>query len=567
MAKINKEGLRHIIYGRKSKFTGKGESVENQVDLCKNDIILHNPNITDDDILIFMDEGFTGANLNRPAFQEMMNYIKKHGAIDLRCYRLDRISRNVGDFCNLIKELQNYDVPFISIKEKFDTSTSMGNAMMMISSVFAQLERDTIAERIRDNMMELAKTGRWLGGTTPLGYKSEEINKINYDGKKKKLFKLVEVPLEKSEVILLKNKYKEIKSQTGLETYTIKNNLKTRLGKRFTRWSIVNILSNPVYSAADKDSFDYFTKKGAIVVGERKDYNGKYALMVYNKTNQLKKKGAESNPITEWIVAIGKHNPFWSGKEFVEVQELLELGAKKRFRKPAVNNALLSGIIRCELCGNFMRPKLYKENKDGTRNFAYMCELKDKSRKTRCQCKNINGIEVDKKVMEVLKKITAKNSSYLKKIQCLANGTGEHLTKEENEYYTLNAEIKKNEKEIEQLIDRLKIVPVDIVPEIAKEIQKLKTANNQITERIKELNVDTLSLIKNQDDAKLVMEVIENNIIDFSSLDLVQKRSLVKLFISSVYSDGSNIRIKLTGSKENSKTIELPSRSCGDGNE
>ena len=567
MAKTNNERLKHIIYGRKSKFTGKGESVENQVDLCKNDIILHNPNVTDDDILVFMDEGFTGANLNRPAFQEMMNYIKKYGAIDLRCYRLDRISRNVGDFCNLIKELQNYDVPFISIKEKFDTSTSMGNAMMMISSVFAQLERDTIAERIRDNMMELAKTGRWLGGTTPLGYKSEEINKINYDGKKKKLFKLVEVPLEKSEVVLLKNKYKEIKSQTGLETYTIKNNLKTRLGKRFTRWSIVNILSNPVYSAADKDSFDYFTKKGAIVVGERKDYNGKYGLMVYNKTNQLKKKGAESNPITEWIVAIGKHNPFWSGKEFVEVQELLELGAKKRFRKPAVNNALLSGIIRCEYCGNFMRPKLYKENKDGTRNFAYMCELKDKSRKTRCQCKNINGIEVDKKVMEVLKEITAKNSSYLKKIQCLANGTGEHLTKEENEYYALNAEIKKNEKEIELLIDRLKIVPVDIVPEIAKEIQKLKAANNQITERIKELNVDTLSLIKNQDDAKLVMEVIENNIIDFSSLDLVQKRSLVKLFISSVYSDGKNIRVKLTGSKENSKTIELPSRSGGDGNE
>lgn len=567
MVKTNNERLKHIIYGRKSKFTGKGESVENQVDLCKNDIILHNPNVTDDDILVFMDEGFTGANLNRPAFQEMMNYIKKHGAIDLRCYRLDRISRNVGDFCNLIKELQNYDVPFISIKEKFDTSTSMGNAMMMISSVFAQLERDTIAERIRDNMMELAKTGRWLGGTTPLGYKSEEINKINYDGKKKKLFKLIEVPLEKSEVVLLKNKYKEIKSQTGLETYTIKNNLKTRLGKRFTRWSIVNILSNPVYSAADKDSFDYFTKKGAIVVGERKDYNGKYGLMVYNKTNQLKKKGAESNPITEWIVAIGKHNPFWSGKEFVEVQELLELGAKKRFRKPTVNNALLSGIIRCEYCGNFMRPKLYKENKDGTRNFAYMCELKDKSRKTRCQCKNINGIEVDKKVMEVLKEITAKNSSYLKKIQCLANGTGEHLTKEENEYYALNAEIKKNEKEIELLIDRLKIVPVDIVPEIAKEIQKLKAANNQITERIKELNVDTLSLIKNQDDAKLVMEVIENNIIDFSSLDLVQKRSLVKLFISSVYSDGKNIRVKLTGSKENSKTIELPSRSGGDGNE
>ena len=560
---MKKEELKHIIYGRKSKFTGKGESVENQIDLCKNDIILNDPKAKEDDILVFMDEGFTGANLNRPAFQEMIYYIKKYGAIDLRCYRLDRISRNVADFCNLIKELQNYHVPFISIKEKFDTSTSMGNAMMMISSVFAQLERDTIAERIRDNMMELAKTGRWLGGTTPLGYQSEEIDKINYDGKKKKLFKLIEIPLEKCEVILLKNKYKEIKSQTGLETYTIKNNLKTRLGKRFTRWSIVNILSNPVYSAADNESFDYFTKKGAIVIGNREDYNGKFGLMVYNKTNQFRKKRVASNPITEWIVAIGKHHPFWSGKEFVEIQELLGLGTQRRFRKPAVNNALLSGIIRCEFCGNFMRPKLYKENKNGIRNFAYMCELKDKSRKTRCQCKNINGIEVDKKVIEVLKNIPVKNSNYLKKIQYLTNGLSEYLVKEENEYDTLYSEIKKNEKEIELLIDRLKIVPIDVVPEIGKEIQKLKIDNQQITKRMKELNVDIISLIKNQDDDQMVMEVIENNILDFSSLDLVKKRLLVKLLILSVYSDGKNIRIKLIGSKENTKVVELLSYDDG----
>jgi len=75
-------------------------------------------------------------------------------------------------------------VAFISVREQFDTGTPMGRAMMFIISVFSQLERETIAERIRDNMHELAKTGRWLGGVTPLGYCSRSITQIALDGKK-----------------------------------------------------------------------------------------------------------------------------------------------------------------------------------------------------------------------------------------------------------------------------------------------------------------------------------------------------------------------------------------------
>ena len=69
---------KHIIYSRKSKYTGKGESVENQVDLCKQKILAKYPNLTDDDIKVFTDEGFTGANTNRPAFQKLLNEIKEN---------------------------------------------------------------------------------------------------------------------------------------------------------------------------------------------------------------------------------------------------------------------------------------------------------------------------------------------------------------------------------------------------------------------------------------------------------------------------------------------------------
>lgn len=93
----------------------------------------------------------------------MLKLIKENKVNVLICYRLDRISRNIADFSNLINELSKHNVDFISIKEQFDTRTPMGRAMMYIASVFAQLEREVMAERIRDNLLELAKTRHMVG--------------------------------------------------------------------------------------------------------------------------------------------------------------------------------------------------------------------------------------------------------------------------------------------------------------------------------------------------------------------------------------------------------------------
>lgn len=107
-------------------------------------------------------------------------------------YRLDRISRNIGDFAKLIEDLGDRHIDFISIREQFDTSSPMGRAMMYIASVFSHLERETIAERIRDNMHELSKTGRWLSGTNA----SESLSSVTVDGKVKKACKLKHIPEE-----------------------------------------------------------------------------------------------------------------------------------------------------------------------------------------------------------------------------------------------------------------------------------------------------------------------------------------------------------------------------------
>ena len=150
----------YVIYSRKSKFTGKGESIENQIELCRQYIASHISPEAAEKALVYEDEGFSGGTLERPQFKRMMADSHKQQFAAIVVYRLDRISRNIGDFAKLIEELSDRHIDFISIREQFDTSSPMGRAMMYIASVFSQLERETIAERIRDNMRELSKTGR-----------------------------------------------------------------------------------------------------------------------------------------------------------------------------------------------------------------------------------------------------------------------------------------------------------------------------------------------------------------------------------------------------------------------
>ena len=183
MIKTRKDDTRKIaIYSRKSKYTGKGESIGNQVELCKNKInSIYEDVDFEKDVVIFEDEGFSGYYTKRPAFQKMMEAVKNKEIKCIFFYRLDRISRNVKDFCEIKEILEDYDVNFYSASENFENITPSGKAMIMMTSVFAQLERDTLAERVRDNMLELAKTGRWLGGTTPTGYKSEAVESISFE--------------------------------------------------------------------------------------------------------------------------------------------------------------------------------------------------------------------------------------------------------------------------------------------------------------------------------------------------------------------------------------------------
>lgn len=145
---------------------------------------------------VYIDEGFSGKNTKRPMFQQMMQDMQEKHYDYLVCYKLDRLGRNLADLANLMEDLNRQGTSFISIKERFDTTTPIGKAMLYFSGVLAQMEREQIAERVKDNMIMLARSGRWLGGTTPLGYASVRVEKEGNALKKKSMYCLTQNPDE-----------------------------------------------------------------------------------------------------------------------------------------------------------------------------------------------------------------------------------------------------------------------------------------------------------------------------------------------------------------------------------
>ena len=466
------------VYSRKSRFTGKGESIGNQVELCREYVRSHYG--TDAQVEIFEDEGFSGGNLNRPDFRRMLDGVRRGRFHAIVVYRLDRISRNIGDFAALIDELTGLDVSFVSIREQFDTATPMGRAMMFIISVFSQLERETIAERIRDNMHALARTGRWLGGNPPTGYTSESVSNMTMDGKSRKLCQLKVVPEEAEVVHRIFELYLRTDSLTAVEAELLRRKICSRTGKNYTRFSIRGILKNPVYMAADGEAYRYFQQRGARVCGGMEEFDGSGGIMPYNRTEQEKGKSTVLLPEEAWIIAAGSHLPLVSSETWIRVQESLERNRSKAYRKPRKNEALLTGLLFCA-CGERMYPKLSgRTTGTGSPAFSYVCRMKRVSGGTRCSIPNCPGNRLDGLVLAELGRLSGDGSYFAE----LLNRGEKEVLRDTDSGGTdgLEAELRANEARIENLLDALALAgDGEARAAVMGRIEKLTRRNRELS--------------------------------------------------------------------------------------
>lgn len=533
------------IYSRKSKFTGKGESIENQIELCKQFIGRKFPDISADNILIFEDEGFSGGNTKRPQFQNMIKQAKGHRFRAVVCYRLDRISRNVCDFQEVYQELDDYGVDFFSINENFDTSTPQGRAMMTIAATFAQLERETIAERIRDNMYELAKTGRWLGGTTPTGYSSEEVKKVTIEGKVRTMHKLSIVDNEAEIVKMVFLKFLEYNSLTKTETYLLNNGFKTKRGNCFDRVALKAILTNPVYMIADNTAYKYFINNGVELFSQESEFDGANAIMAYNKTLQKPNKAKKRREMDEWVVAVGKHKGIISSDDWIKTHEYLNQNKSKAYRKPKSNDALLSGILICGKCGSYMRPKkTQRQNQQGEFIFDYLCELKERSHNKQCKINRPNGNKLDPLVAEQIKMLTEDNGTFIRQLNAAQKALKSQTLDFDSEIERLGKSKAENEKSIIGLSQTLMLVGETPAKQIAIDrINQLSEQNKEIEKQIAGLKAMSKAGALSEMEFDLLREAADSFSKSFDELDVPAKRELLRSCINKIIWDGETARI------------------------
>lgn len=538
----------YAIYSRKSKFTGKGESIENQIELCKEYIARVYGEEYEKKIVVYEDEGYSGKNTARPAFKKMMKDAQQRSFKSIVVYRLDRISRNISDFSSLIEDLSRLDIDFVSIREQFDTSSPMGRAMMYISSVFSQLERETIAERIRDNMHELAKTGRWLGGNTPTGYASEPVQSVTVDGKLKKACKLTPIEEEKKLIQEIFDLFLKKESLTYAEAELLRAHAKTKTGKNFTRFTLKAILQNPVYVIADKDVFNYFKGKGSEIYSPEESFDGVHGVLAYNRTDQEKGRATIYLPENEWMISVGAHEGFITGKDWIKTQECLDRNKDKAYRRPRSNEALLTGLIFCS-CGNRMYAKqTNRRTIDGDIIYAYMCSMKLRSKKSLCKVRNAGGNELDAAVVEEIKKLSESESLFSELLEkSKKHYVGESVPYEDR-IAELNKELTVNQGKITTLVDSMAETTEKMVrKEIARRIEEVARKNEAIEAKIQEYrNLNEASrLYINQFD--LLSDLLRRFSSSVDEMDADQKRAAIRMLVRKVIWDGENAHIFLFG--------------------
>lgn len=270
-----------------------------------------------DDYVIFEDAGYSGKNTDRPKFQEMMSQIRQGAFSHLLVWKIDRISRNLLDFATMYKELKDLGVVFVSKNEQFDTSTAMGEAMLKIILVFAELERNMTSERVTATMISRASNGQWNGGRVPYGY--------NYDYETKDFSTN---PIEAEIVHLIHDKYEEMRSLVRESRYLNEKGLRTRAGNLWNPVSLHIILHNIFYC-------------------------GDYRYNVLKEGDRQKVKDE-----SEWIIVEDHHDSIISREQKERVIAMLDankrLDRKRNTYQSEKYVHVFAGLLYCGNCGKPM---------------------------------------------------------------------------------------------------------------------------------------------------------------------------------------------------------------------
>ena len=491
------------VYARQSVDKKDSISIESQIDFCKYEL-------KGGSCKEYTDKGYSGKNTDRPRFQELVRDIENGFISRVVVYKLDRISRSIIDFANMMELFQRYNVEFVSSTEKFDTSTPMGRAMLNICIVFAQLERETIQKRVTDAYYSRCQKGFRMGGSTPYGYKTEPTVMEGVHTKR-----LITDPEAADQVRLMFEMYAEPQTSLG--------DIVRHFGKHgiafgdngLGRITLSNILRNPVYTQADIDVYDFFKSQGTTIANDPADFTGTNGCYLYKGRDVAEKKDAN---FKDHILVVGPHEGLVSSDIWLKCRKRLmgntSYGGGGVSKK--AKNTWLAGKIKCGKCGTGLVSS-------GTAPY-FRC----RRRADRKTCEGCGTIRVRDFEQFIYGEMTQKMAEF----QTL---TGGNPAKANPKLTALHVELAGVETEIEKLVDTLIGANATLLNYANHKIEELDAKQQSLAKAIADMSADAVSPEH--------ITRISGYLKDWDNISFEDRRLVVDGMISAIHATDGEVKI------------------------
>ena len=478
---MNRSGMKCVLYPRVStEMQVDGFSLDGQRSSLKRFADREEMTVVD----IYEDAGKSGKSIEgRPAFKKMLSDIENGLQIDyILVYKLSRFGRNAADILNSLEFIQSYGINLICIEEGIDSSQASGKLLISVLSAVAEIERENIIEQTMNGRKEKARQGGWNGGFAPYGYYLKDKN----------LF----IQEEEAEVIrIIYDKFANTKmGYGGVAQYLNLQGIKKiqRQNGKLSEWSghlVRQILDNPVYC-------------GKIAFGRRAKEK------VKGTKNQYRQAWQE-----EYIVADVKHEAIISEELWNKVREKrIETGIKQPSKVGKDRSHLLTGLLRCPVCGGPMYTNKHAwTNKDGTYKevYYYVCSRNRMVRGKSCTYKAmLKKTEIEPLVIASIKELVS-NKTFAKEVKSRI-GTQIDTT-------TIDREIKNYESKLREVdLNKARLEnEIDTLPEDTRyRDRKL----HDMTIRLDGLYDIMVELEEKIEDAKLKRRSVEMNAITLDNV-------------------------------------------------
>jgi len=358
----------------------------------------------------YSDPGFSGATLDRPALTRLRADIAA-GKIDcVVVYRSDRLSRSIRDFLELMEEFDRHEVTFVSVSEQFDTSTPGGRMHRNMLLMFAQYEREVIAERTRDKVHAARRKGKFTGGGLILGFDRHP------DGGR--------LVVNETEARRVRKIFRLFEEHPSL-VETVKE--LNRRGWTLKRWT---------------------TKQG-------REYGGG-PFDVHSLRRMLSNFAYRGQVLFRGTVYDGEHDGIVDQETWDRVQDLLKNGRNGPRRPGSRCTSLLAGILRCAPCDSAMTPTYSQKGR--VRYRYYLCLKAHLRGWDSCPSKSVSAKKIEKFVVDKIRGVGRDPELVARTVEVAGRQLTTRKTELESEAKRLRGEL---EKAHADLRTTLRAVPRD----------------------------------------------------------------------------------------------------------